>query len=121
MKQYPLTVLVPVDRDKLGALRDDLQKVGSDVERNSLLQFRASPSTHFARYAILDHDQKRGPRLLFSSNHDGDLAAYARELADRLGAGMDALWQHCHGYPSGTAKDGAKLLEFLRRYAVPSQ
>ena len=114
MKQHPLTVLVPVKPDAVGAVLEHLRPIGENVERNAFLRFRESPSTHFARFALLNHDPKRGPRLLFSSNHDGPLAAYADELARTVGAGLDGIFQHCRGYAPATAMNGADLLEFLR-------
>src|SRR5687767_10030994 len=112
MKQHPLTVLVPVKVDAVSSLLEHLGRIGNDIERNLLLRFRESPSTHFARFALLNHDTRRGPRLLFTSNHDGPLSEYAAELAHTVGAGLDAILQHCRGYTRGTALNGADLLEF---------
>ena len=37
--------------------------------------------------------------LVFESNFDGDLDAYLRGLADSIAEHLDAIWQHCVGYP----------------------
>ena len=121
MKQHPLTVLVPVKSEAASALLEHLAQIGNDVERNPLLRFRESPSTHFARFALLNHDTKRGPRLLFTSSHDGPLSNYANELAHTVGAGLEQILQHCRGYVPGTAMNGAGLLEFLRRHGRRTQ
>ena len=39
------------------------------------------------------------PRLLFSSNHDGEVGAYLEGLRTGMGADADAIWGHCRGYP----------------------
>ena len=125
MDQNALTVIVPIRRAPgdatAAALRQHLEAIGGDVTQNPYLHLQDSPSTHFARFVILDHDASRGPRLLFSSNHDGGLPEYAAELATKLGPGLDAIFSHCEGYAPGAASDGAALLDFLRAHSLPSQ
>lgn len=124
MDQYALTVLVPIRRDPGGGapgpLLDLLAEIGKDPAENARLPMSRSDSTHFARFVVLTHDPARGPRLLFSSNHDGELLEYARELASALGSGLDAIFSYCDGYRPGAAKDGAALLNFLQAHALPS-
>ncbi len=118
MEQNALTVLVPIRTSEIGALETLLREIGDDIEDNQHLRFRDTPSTHFARLVILNGDAKRGPRLLFSSNHDGTLESYARELAAQVGVGMESVWEKCQGYSRGTATDPARFEQFLRRYSV---
>ena len=122
MIQNALTVLVPIRRAEGGAtppaLVELLAAVGDDVMGNPHLRLADSPSTHFARFVLLDRDPKYPPRLLFSSNHDGDLPGYAAELAANLGAGLDRIFGFCEGYAPGSAVDGGGLLAFLRSHSL---
>jgi hypothetical protein len=87
----------------LAAIRDDARKdldealagIAANPERNRHISFADSPSTHFARFVILPDDDV-GPRLLFSANYDGGMAAYLDELA-AAGPGND-VWGACQGY-----------------------
>jgi hypothetical protein len=44
-------------------------------------------------------DSLAAPRLLFTSNFDGDLDPYLEKLQTGLGEDADAIWGHCRGYP----------------------
>nr|MBA2515531.1 hypothetical protein [Solirubrobacterales bacterium] len=120
MKQHALTVLAPIQPTRVAALRALLTEIGEHVADSEHLRLAASRSTHFARFVVLDSDGQTGPRLLFTSNHDGDLASYARELAQTLGPGLDRIFEHCAGYPPGAARDPQRLRAFLAAHGRPS-
>src|SRR5215204_2300729 len=121
MKQNALTVIAPIKTDEADALERILTEIGKDVERNPHVRFRDTPSTHFARWVILERRPKVGKCLLFVSNHDGCLQSYMRELVQAVGPGMEEVWSKCEGYPPGAAQDVARFTEFIKRHSVEHQ
>ena len=129
MKQNAITVIVPIKEGLDQKLDDVLTRIGNDVmgaRDNQSVHFSKSPSTHFARWAILKENKlTRGqnirPQLYFSSNFDGDLHAYLKELVEVMGSGMEAIWNKCEGYPPKAAKNVAAFTRFIEKYAVKNQ
>ena len=87
------------------------------------------PGTHFARWVVIDdviyespdqgeRDHLELPRLLFTSNFDGQLDGYLEALRSGLGEAADVIWGHCIGYP-GRA-DGRAFAEYLRHHQIDS-
>ena len=120
-----LTALLPIRPGEEEALRATLEAIGSDIRGLRLaarpddahIDFPRSRLIHFARLALLD-DPDRGPgrqRLLFSSNHDGDLSDHLRELAS-LTSDMDAIWGRCEGY-----RGPGRFEELVRAHSVSPQ
>ncbi len=116
-----LTVVVPIAADSVERLRGLLETIGGNIERNTILRFRQSESTHFARFVILDHDSTRAPSLLFSSNHDNSLVNYAQELSLTVADGLDRVFSHSCAYVPRTAHHGLALAAFLRRHSLRSK
>lgn len=56
--------------------------------------------------------------LIFTSNFDGDLKSYARNVAEFIGKDADRLWGNCYDYP-GTADFEAWWL-YARRHQIPT-
>ncbi|HEX8235238.1 MAG TPA: hypothetical protein VF600_04725 [Abditibacteriaceae bacterium] len=138
MIQNALTVILPIKRGEVEALRDTLTLIGDDIEDNPYLSWQSSPSTHFARFVILDPASLGGSegkgvpslknhpvRLLFTSNHDGSFENYMQELVTRFGADMEPIWSKCEGYPVGASTDVPQFTKFisdhshLKRNAAP--
>ncbi|HEX2296049.1 MAG TPA: hypothetical protein VHN37_12145 [Actinomycetota bacterium] len=102
---YSLTVMAPISPGRSSELAAHLDDLGSGDDS----PLAKVPSTHFARWVVLDaliyeggrqrHDSWSGPRLLFTSNFDGPLDAYLEGLRTGLGAAGDAIWEHCTDYP----------------------
>jgi hypothetical protein len=115
-----LTVLAPIKRGEVDALRAVLRPIGDDINGTRMppagrphIAFAESDAIHFARFAILT-DPDRGPdrsRLLYASVYDGSLEAHAAELA-RLSSDFDAIWGKLEGY-SGRGEFAA----FLKAHA----
>ncbi|NEO97079.1 MAG: hypothetical protein F6K56_46145, partial [Moorea sp. SIO3G5] len=96
MSPNPLTVIVKIKPGEEAALKSILEAIDSDPANNPYVRFPESRNTHLARFAILN-DPDNGPRLLFSSNYDGDLDSYLNEII-QISPGMDSLWEKCQGY-----------------------
>jgi len=89
--------------------------IGDDVENNLFVRFRDTPSTHFARWVILDDLAE--PRLYFSACYDGTFESYLAEITSKLGAGMEAIWTCCKGYYIRSASNPKEFAEFLLPYS----
>jgi len=129
MKQNAITVIVPIIPEREDQLRAVLETIGKDIMGNGdnkSVLFSQSPSTHFARWAILKDNeltkgQNLGHRLFFSSNFDGELDDYLKELVAVMGPGMDQIWNNCEGYPPGASQDVAKFTKFIKKHSVKNQ
>src|SRR5580700_7993543 len=119
MKQQKLTVIVSVKDGCQQTLKTTLQAAGDNITGNDLIRFNQSPSTHFARFVVLD----RGPRcrLLFSTCYSGDFTQYIEELVLRVGHGLETIFSSCQEHTPGIWLDAAKAKEFVRRYDVGYQ
>jgi hypothetical protein len=102
---YALSVLTPILPGRQDELIAQLDAWG-DGDASPLARV---PRTHIARWVVIPDVVHQGagqrkrdtlaPRLLFSSNHDGDVGAYLEGLRTGMGADADAVWSHCRGYP----------------------
>lgn len=110
VKQTALMVAVPVLADQQQALLEAL----ASGEAKILAAFQQSPSTHFARLVVIENS-----RLLFSSNFDGELEPYLRELASSVGPALEPILIHCQGYTEGTAGNFSRLSSFVSEYSIP--
>lgn len=124
MEQNALTVIVPVKPEEVEALRQILTEIGGDIEDNRYVRFHETPSTHFARWVILEN---RGletdpelPRLLFTSNYDGSFESYMQELVEKVGSGMEQVWHKCQGYSPGTSQNVTRFTEFIKNHLLKS-
>ncbi len=120
--QFPLTAIVPLRPNTLNALNLELEHVAQQIKDRTETYFIKSPSTHFARWVILDDpEQNVAPHLLFISNHDGSVPAYLQELVETMGAQMDAIWLHCEGFNPGDALDAEAFTRFILKHALNTQ
>jgi hypothetical protein len=85
------------------------------------------PGTHFARWVVIGDVVYEGQgardhltlgQLLFTSNFDGPLSPYLESLRAGLGAGADAIWQHCSGYPG--SDDPSAFAGYLQAHQIKS-
>ena len=119
---YALSVLAPIADGRADALQAHLEALG-EGDASPLARV---PGTHIARWVVIPDviyqgpgQRKRdrlGPRLLFSSNHDGDIGAYLEGLRTGMGADADAIWGHCRGYPGHA--DGPAFAAWMRAHML---
>lgn len=117
MQQNALTTLFPILPEKLPLLREYLEEIGKDIEHNPHVRFRETPSTHFARWVILDQQPETGPRLYFSACYDGEFRSYIAEVSSNLGKGMEPIWCCCEGYISGSVSNPDLFAKFLEPHS----
>ncbi|HEX4006076.1 MAG TPA: hypothetical protein VHX60_07860 [Acidobacteriaceae bacterium] len=108
---YGLTILSPIIDDPQATPSHDLQ-IRDYLAKLSTREdspFAAAPGTHLARLVVLDdviyvgmpacEEHLKSKYLVFESNCDGDLDGYLNGLAVNIAEHLDAIWQHCVGYP----------------------
>jgi hypothetical protein len=129
---FGLTLLSPIIADDSMTrhsllLRDELAGLGPDT-------FAKVPSTHLARWVILDDasfegipakvDHFASKYLVFTSNFDGvkdDSAAfddYLELMRTQLGDVVTRVYRHCVGFPG--VKDAAAFRDYFRRCRIPT-
>jgi hypothetical protein len=108
---YGLTVLSPIIDDESATPSHDLQirEYLSRLPTGEESPFSLSPGTHLCRLVVMDdviyvgapacEEHLHSKYLIFESNCDGDLESYLRGLAASVPAHLDAIWNHCVGYP----------------------
>lgn len=122
---YSLTVLTPIIDGHEAVLSQYLDGLQSG-DGSPLAGVRG---THFARWVVMDdviyqgpeqgeRDHLQHPRLLFTSNFDGQLEPYLEALRTGLGGSADTIWGHCIGYP-GT-DDASAFAKYIRRHQIDS-
>jgi hypothetical protein len=119
---YALSVLTPILDGRAGELREHLESLG-EGDASPLAR---APDTHIARWVVIDGVIYQGagqrrrdtltPRLLFSSNFDGDVGAYLEGLRTGMAADADAIWGHCRGYPGH--EDGPAFAAWMRAHML---
>jgi hypothetical protein len=125
---YGLTILSPIKQDphlKIShslAIRMYLQ--GLPQDRRS--PFARVSSTHMARLVVMDdvvyvgmpacEEHLQAQYLVFESNFDGDLDTYLRQMVREAPKEVDAVWQHCDGYP-GLADPG-QFVRYMKRCQI---
>jgi len=117
-----LTAITPDERPELAVLLERWQRAGQ-------MPFRATRSTHFARWVILDRNPPVFPGapfpprplqmdyLLFTATFNGSVAGFVEELRSTIGSVADEVWGHCVGYP-GRA-DAAAFRRYFQHNTVP--
>jgi hypothetical protein len=108
MRPQALTVIAKVKAGKEPFLRGLLCAHGERV-------YERSPRTHFANWVILN-DPDNGPRLLWSSNYDGTLREYLRELLSGARDLLDEILRMVEGYRGPERLEG-----FVRSHSYSPQ
>ena len=119
---YALSVLAPIADGRADALQAHLDALG-EGDASPLARV---PGTHIARWVVIPdviyqgHDQRKrdtlSPRLLFSSNHDGEVGAYLEGLRTGMADDADTIWGHCRGYPGHA--DGPAFAAWMRAHML---
>lgn len=112
--------LLPGHLEPVGAL---LAEMGHRPASNEHVPFARMSGVHFARLLVLgETEDLRGrpipAQLLLMADLDGPLEARLSELVEVAGPGLDAVFDHCQGYPARATP--ASRLAFLRARSVAS-
>lgn len=127
---YGLTLLCPILDDSAAVPSHDLQirRYLASLPVGSGSPFAIAPGTHLARLVVLDdviyvgapscEEHLRSKYLVFESNCDGDRDSYLKGLAKAIPDELDAIWQHCVGFPKGGAADLPAFLDYMKRCEI---
>ena len=111
---YGLTILSPIIDDDKATPSHDLQirKYLATLSTREESPFALAPATHLARLVVMDdviyvgapvrEEHLNSKYLILEANIDGDLDSYLGGLAATVPQYLDAIWQHCVGYPGAT-------------------
>jgi len=119
MARDVFTVVAPIKSSKaLKALDDVLATINADLAGNEYLRLSPDqfPELHFASFVVFD-PKTDGRMLAFENSVDGSRDTYLRRVAER--PGIDAIFQHCTGYPE--RPDIEARFRFLRKRAKSPQ
>jgi hypothetical protein len=113
----------PVKPDMVDSLKATLKALPHDPEKKDS-PLLCTGRTHFGRWVVIERladedgmassDELSVPYLLFTSNIDGPIPSYLRELVAASPEHMHQIWSHCIGYEPG---DDA-LVAYLRRNQI---
>jgi hypothetical protein len=108
---YGLTILSPILQDPTAEMSHNcsLREKLASLPRDQFSPFAKVSSTHMARLVVMDdvvyvgmpscEEHLKSQYLVFETNFDGDLDAYLARMAREIPNEVEALWQHCWGYP----------------------
>lgn len=126
MSSNALTVVTPIQPDKVAELDALLSEIGEDISNKTgrHISFAQLTTVHFLRWVILPEDKegKRHylPQLAFESNYDGPLDAHLEELIRVGGPMLARIYSYCAGCPKDVAGSVESFKRFLKRYQLPS-
>lgn len=108
---YGLTILSPICHDKTAETSHNcaIRMKLAALPRDEYSPFAKVSSTHLARLVVMDdvvyvgapacEEHLKSQYLVFETNFDGDLDTYLSRMARQIPEEVDAIWQHCWGYP----------------------
>ncbi len=108
---YGLTILSPIKDDPKSEVSHNLalRMYLAKLSRHRHSPFAKVSSTHFARLVVMDdvvyvgmpacEEHLKSKYLVFESNFDGALDTYLERMAVEIPETVDAVWQHCVGFP----------------------
>ena len=124
VKQGALTIVTPVDPERVEDLSAFLTEIGDDVARNGHVPFVDLETVHFARWVILPaRESETGgapypAQLVYSCSHDGTAEEHLAELLGKAGPGIDRIYGHCMGFPTGDEVTPVHVAAYLLGHAV---
>lgn len=124
--QNPLTLVTPILPERLNDLYSYLSGLKYALEKGKHSLFEKSNNIHYLRWIVIDDKHSiffkgtdRLPKLVFSSNFDGDVDQHLEDLcsADEKGL-IDRIYGCCEGYPEEKDRTLESRKAYLRKYMV---
>ncbi len=120
MRQHGVTIIVPVLKGKLKGLRVLLNRIGTDIDGNGLIDFYSLSKVHFMRWAILPGqtvgDTTIPDQLVLSTNFDGNPRKHLWQFSKEAMQGIIEIYRHCEGFPA--EPDQLSVVRYLKRHQV---
>ena len=116
--QSALSVVAPVRDGAAEELDRLLAQMGNGVANGEVIDFGSLTGLHFARIVVVpadtDHSGQPLPaNLVYLADLDVSPEEHLAELVRSAGDGIDRVFGHCEGYPTGTPGERERL-EWLR-------
>jgi hypothetical protein len=108
--QTAVTLVCRVLPERRDVLARTLLDMGADPDANPHIPFARLSTVHFARLFTTGSDPQE---LVYMSDVDGTAGQHLADLVDVAGAGLDAVFGSCAGWPGGADLDGRRRLEYL--------
>jgi hypothetical protein len=121
VQQHALTAIATVLPSRVPALRQTLAALQREVDQGGPgTPFASLAEVHLARWFVLDNlkdpdGKPYAPMVGLSTNFDGDMDAHLERLASSEAIMLDAVGEHCEGYPAPNARTPAARKAFLKR------
>jgi hypothetical protein len=125
---YGLTILSPVLQDPSAETSHNcaIRMKLAGLPRDESSPFARVSSTHMARLVVMDdvvyvgmpacEEHLKSQYLIFETNFDGDLDTYLARMAREIPTEVDAVWQHCWGYPG--VQDVGAFIAYMKKCQV---
>lgn len=124
-RQEPLTIVAPVEPKQLESLFATLKTLNFGVEHHLPETFEKLGTIHFARWLVIDYlpaavdgFDANAPKLVFSSNFDGDVRKHIVDLCEQTSELIDSLYGHCVGYPNSVNRTASDRIKYLTSYMI---
>lgn len=127
---YGLTILSPICHDATAETSHNcaIRMKLAAMPRDEHSPFARLSSTHLARLVVMDdvvyvgapscEEHLKSQYLIFETNFDGELDTYLARMASEIAEEVDAVWQHCWGYPGARNVDA--FIAYMKRCQVPT-
>lgn len=109
-----LTCIAPLKPDGAHKLRVLFSEREEFERQGGKSPIEMMGTIHYARWVIIDG----GKRLLFTSNFDGGLTDYLKDFAERDARVLDAIFQHCEGWPGAKPVQG--FIQYVEGHQIPA-
>ncbi len=129
-QQNPLTLICPVEVEKLDGLYKQLSDIKYELEAGKHEFFENTENIHYLRWLIIDDKhtypnslffkgKAHEPKLVFSSNFDGSVGNHIKDLsADLKTNAIDNIYSHCKGYPSVEKRNPDSRAHFFNKHKI---
>ena len=124
-RQAPLTIVSPVKKDRLEMLFSILYQLNYNVEHQMPESFERIGTIHFARWLVIDFSPSSfagfvadAPKLVFSSNFDGEIKQQIRDLCEKATDIIDKVYANCEGYPEPIDRNVTSRVEYLTSFMI---
>src|SRR5262249_26910773 len=107
MKQRGITIVSPIVTGRIDDLDIVLRRIGDNIAKQEEIPFDSLTLLHYASWVIF-RGEKPGPQLIFECNFDGPVETFLRQIVERARSGLDTIYQHCEGYPSGGSAEAVR-------------
>ncbi|WP_447963692.1 hypothetical protein [Nitrospira sp. Ecomares 2.1] len=100
---------------------DHLKWIGNLTHENRQGEIRKMSTIHYARWFILNENSipgLDGAHLVFTSNYDGELAAYLEDFASVDEGPVNLVFGHCIGWPGARPADG--FIKYVKEHEYPA-